>query len=154
MAGPINSDESPTYFPHQPFEKAPMPISSGQSIPAQTAPAASSQAYQRFTPVAPSMQMSFDARPHLSRADFKLDEYARQMAAPRTIPNQPFSPNQSRPFRISWISTERVPFRAARHLRNEWNKGKELKVSRDGTEVEPDVGETLIRDWRTMAGGR
>ncbi|CAG8537103.1 30393_t:CDS:2, partial [Racocetra persica] len=34
-----------------------------------------------------------------------------------------------------------------RHLRNPWNANREVKISRDGTEVEPIVGERLITEF-------
>lgn len=50
-------------------------------------------------------------------------------------------------FKIDWIKTTRVPFTRTRHLRNPWNHGREIKVSRDGTEVEPSVGQRLLDEW-------
>ncbi|TFK97069.1 YT521-B-like domain-containing protein [Pterulicium gracile] len=50
-------------------------------------------------------------------------------------------------FRIEWIKTERLPFHRTKHLRNPWNHDREVKVSRDGTELEPTVGEALLREW-------
>jgi hypothetical protein len=41
------------------------------------------------------------------------------------------------PFSIEWIRVGGLPFTRLRHLRNPWNGDKEVKVSRDGTEVEP-----------------
>ncbi|CED83177.1 Putative signal transduction protein involved in RNA splicing [Phaffia rhodozyma] len=51
------------------------------------------------------------------------------------------------PFKIEWIQTKRLPFQRIRHLRNPWNSDREIKVSRDGTEVEPDVGRLLLQAW-------
>ncbi|KAI0031931.1 YT521-B-like domain-containing protein [Vararia minispora EC-137] len=50
-------------------------------------------------------------------------------------------------FEIEWIKTERLPFYRTRHLRNPWNHGREVKVSRDGTELEPGVGRELLAEW-------
>jgi YT521-B-like domain len=49
-----------------------------------------------------------------------------------------------KPFGVAWISTTRVPFSRARGLRNIWNGNKEVKVARDGTELEPEVGRQLM----------
>ncbi|KAJ5986733.1 Nucleotide-binding alpha-beta plait [Penicillium sp. IBT 35674x] len=49
-----------------------------------------------------------------------------------------------RPFRIQWLSSKRVPFHRARGLRNPWNGNREVKVARDGTELEPTVGRKLV----------
>lgn len=48
-----------------------------------------------------------------------------------------------KPFTVDWISTKRIPFYRARGLRNRWNANKEVKVARDGTEIEPEVGRQL-----------
>ncbi|CAI7657177.1 uncharacterized protein N7487_009674 [Penicillium crustosum] len=50
-----------------------------------------------------------------------------------------------KPFRIQWISTERVPFQRTRGLRNPWNANREIKIARDGTEIEPTIGRKLIQ---------
>lgn len=50
-----------------------------------------------------------------------------------------------KPFRIRWISTERVPFQRTRGLRNPWNANREIKIARDGTEIEPTIGRKLIQ---------
>ncbi|KAF5380657.1 hypothetical protein D9757_007006 [Collybiopsis confluens] len=50
-------------------------------------------------------------------------------------------------FKVEWICTARLPFYRTRHLRNPWNHDREIKVSRDGTELEPTVGENLLKEW-------
>ncbi|KAG1852707.1 YT521-B-like domain-containing protein [Suillus subluteus] len=55
------------------------------------------------------------------------------------------------PFKVEWLCTDRLPFYSTRHLRNSWNQDREIKVSRDGTEVEPGVGQQLLEQWRTLA---
>ncbi|TFK68959.1 hypothetical protein BDN72DRAFT_841151 [Pluteus cervinus] len=57
-------------------------------------------------------------------------------------------------FRIQWITTERLPFNRARHLRNPWNHDREVKVSRDGTELEPGVGKKLLEEWEAIKNER
>jgi hypothetical protein len=52
-----------------------------------------------------------------------------------------------RTFNVNWIRTERLPFFRTRHLQNPWNHGREVKVSRDGTELEPSVGQRLLEEW-------
>ncbi|KAG7445591.1 uncharacterized protein BT62DRAFT_969277 [Guyanagaster necrorhizus] len=51
-------------------------------------------------------------------------------------------------FKVEWIRTDRLPFYRTRHLRNPWNKDREVKISRDGTELEPSVGQQLIDEWQ------
>lgn len=49
-----------------------------------------------------------------------------------------------KPFRVVWQSTERLPFYRTRGLRNPWNANREVKIARDGTELEPGVGRKLL----------
>ncbi|KAL7420727.1 hypothetical protein Q5752_004678 [Cryptotrichosporon argae] len=51
------------------------------------------------------------------------------------------------PFRVQWLKVAPLPFQRTRHLRNPWNGDREVKVSRDGTEVEPGVGAALLAEW-------
>ena len=53
-----------------------------------------------------------------------------------------------KPFRIEWLSTTRLPFYRTRGLRNPWNANREVKIARDGTELEPGVGERLLQMFR------
>ena len=52
-----------------------------------------------------------------------------------------------RPFRVNWIRTERLSFLRTKNLRNPWNHGREVKISRDGTELEPSIGQQLLEEW-------
>ena len=49
-----------------------------------------------------------------------------------------------KPFKIEWLSTDRLPFYRTRGLRNPWNANREVKIARDGTELEPSVGRRLV----------
>ncbi|KAI5921719.1 YT521-B-like domain-containing protein [Camillea tinctor] len=49
-----------------------------------------------------------------------------------------------KPFKLEWISTTRLPFFRTRGLRNPWNSNREVKIARDGTELEPSAGKRLI----------
>ncbi|KAG6002137.1 hypothetical protein E4U21_003434 [Claviceps maximensis] len=49
-----------------------------------------------------------------------------------------------KPFKLEWLSTTRLPFFRTRGLRNPWNSNREVKIARDGTELEPSVGRRLI----------
>ncbi|EKG14713.1 hypothetical protein MPH_08186 [Macrophomina phaseolina MS6] len=55
-----------------------------------------------------------------------------------------------KPFRIEWISTNRLPFYRTRGLRNPWNANREVKIARDGTELEPGVGKRLIQMFHRL----
>ena len=52
--------------------------------------------------------------------------------------------NLSTPFQIEWISTRRLPFRCTRGLKNPWNGYRDVKVARDGTELETNVGIRML----------
>jgi len=54
-------------------------------------------------------------------------------------------------FKIEWLCTDRLPFFRARHIRNPWNHDREVKVSRDGTELEPSVGQKLLQEWSRLS---
>jgi hypothetical protein len=49
-----------------------------------------------------------------------------------------------KPFALDWLSTSRIPFYRTRGLRNPWNSNREVKIARDGTELEPTVGRRLV----------
>lgn len=51
---------------------------------------------------------------------------------------------RGKPFSLEWLSTIRLPFYRTRGLRNPWNSNREVKIARDGTELEPSVGRRLI----------
>ncbi|KAL9126069.1 MAG: hypothetical protein Q9217_004827 [Psora testacea] len=50
-----------------------------------------------------------------------------------------------KPFKIEWLATNRLPFYRTRGLRNPWNANREVKIARDGTELETSVGRRLIQ---------
>ncbi|KAG9236113.1 YT521-B-like domain-containing protein [Amylocarpus encephaloides] len=49
-----------------------------------------------------------------------------------------------KPFNVEWVSTTRLPFYRTRGLRNPWNSNREVKIARDGTELETSVGRRLV----------
>ncbi|KAJ3494181.1 hypothetical protein NLG97_g4247 [Lecanicillium saksenae] len=49
-----------------------------------------------------------------------------------------------KPFNLQWLSVVPLPFYRTRGLRNPWNSNREVKIARDGTELEPSVGRRLI----------
>ncbi|KAG8691891.1 hypothetical protein FRC11_006472 [Ceratobasidium sp. 423] len=71
----------------------------------------------------------------------------REMLAPLSPDGEDKPEGWGKPFKIQWIKTEKLPFHRTRHLRNPWNSDREVKVSRDGTEVEPSVGQRLLDEW-------
>ncbi|KAG0636980.1 hypothetical protein HOY80DRAFT_1010966 [Tuber brumale] len=58
-----------------------------------------------------------------------------------------------KPFRVEWVSTTRVPFYRTRGLRNSWNANREVKIARDGTELEENVGRRLIQLFHRNGNG-
>ena len=57
-----------------------------------------------------------------------------------------------KPFRIEWVCVERLPFYRTRGLRNPWNANREVKIARDGTEIEPSVGRKLTQLFHLHPG--
>jgi hypothetical protein len=57
------------------------------------------------------------------------------------------------PFKIEWVHVKSLSFTKTRHLRNAWNNHQEIKVSRDGTELEPEVGRSLLEEWTNLYAG-
>lgn len=55
-------------------------------------------------------------------------------------------------FKVEWVSTNRLPFYLTRGLRNPWNANREVKIARDGTELEPSVGKRLLQMFHRMSG--
>jgi hypothetical protein len=54
-------------------------------------------------------------------------------------------------FAVEWISTRKLSFSRIRQIRNPWNHDREVKVSRDGTELEPMVGQKLLDEWHKLS---
>ncbi|XP_025000689.1 3'-5' RNA helicase YTHDC2 isoform X2 [Gallus gallus] len=50
-------------------------------------------------------------------------------------------------FKVEWIRKESIPFQFTHHLLNPWNDNKEVQISRDGQELEPQIGEQLLKLW-------
>ena len=56
-----------------------------------------------------------------------------------------------KPFTIEWLATNRLPFYRTRGLRNPWNANREVKIARDGTELETNVGRRLVQMFHTSS---
>ena len=48
-------------------------------------------------------------------------------------------------FNIEWLRRFELPFQETEHLRNPLNEDKPVKISRDGQELPPDIGEALVQ---------
>ncbi|OJJ43001.1 hypothetical protein ASPZODRAFT_40126, partial [Penicilliopsis zonata CBS 506.65] len=86
-----------------------------------------------------------------AKSERSFEETTVAAAASTTTDNAQCPVGQSfgKPFRIEWLSTERVPFYRTRGLRNPWNANREVKIARDGTELEPTVGRKLVQLFHT-----
>lgn len=80
-----------------------------------------------------------------THSDERMD--GMPVSTPSSSP-RPTSPSASRlsthPFKVTWLSIRSVPFQRVKGLRNPWNDNKEVKVARDGTELETSVGRRVI----------
>ncbi|CAJ0836840.1 10812_t:CDS:10 [Entrophospora sp. SA101] len=76
-----------------------------------------------------------------------IDEAALAASSSRPSPESVPSRNWGTTFKVEWIKVQKLPFTRTRHLRNPWNANREVKISRDGTEVEPVVGERLLAEF-------
>lgn len=70
--------------------------------------------------------------------------------AVRIPPRQSSSDSWGKPFRVEWIRTDPLPFQRVKKLRNPWRDNRQVKVSRDGTELEPGVGRQLLEEWNRL----
>ncbi|XP_043284069.1 YTH domain-containing protein 1 isoform X2 [Venturia canescens] len=48
-------------------------------------------------------------------------------------------------FKVDWVCRKELPFTSTLQLYNAWNDGKQVKIGRDGQEIEPKVAEELCR---------
>ncbi|KAH8823594.1 YT521-B-like domain-containing protein [Flagelloscypha sp. PMI_526] len=74
--------------------------------------------------------------------------YTRGSSSSDDTLNQSDGPQSSHYFPISWIQTRSIKFSKARHIKNHWNHNREVKVSRDGTELDPSAGEMMLNIWK------
>jgi len=71
------------------------------------------------------------------------EEHSENIDAPK----EGLAESWGRPFSVDWIRTDHLSFSRTKHLRNPWNHGREVKISRDGTELEPSIGRQLLEQW-------
>ncbi|XP_028394587.1 3'-5' RNA helicase YTHDC2-like [Dendronephthya gigantea] len=57
-------------------------------------------------------------------------------------------------FTITWLKCDNIPFQHVHHLLNPWNDNKKVQISRDGQELEPNVGEALCKAWSTVESNK
>lgn len=81
------------------------------------------------------------------RENERVDSHGQGQAE---LDGSPVAQSWGKPFKIEWISTNRVPFYRTRGLRNPWNANREVKIARDGTELETSVGARLIHMFHRL----
>jgi len=94
--------------------------------------------------------MFWEAEPSVTENEFN-GEIASDQSGPM-IDHTTASQDWGKPFRIEWMSTGRLPFYRTRGLRNPWNANREVKIARDGTELEPSVGQKLVSMFHRPTG--
>lgn len=121
-----------------------------------------------FTSTTPSVatenemhdQLATTAIIHNFRLELRAEEADKEKASresSKTDSAQP-APSAQHPsafghtFNIRWIITQPLPFSKIQHLRNPWRDNRLVKVSRDGTELEPHVGAELLKVWESYCG--
>lgn len=85
--------------------------------------------------------MEGDAKDSLDKPDLDSDELVGA------------TKSWGKPFNVKWISTTKLPFYKTRGLRNSWNSNREVKIARDGTEVEDNVGRKLLQMFSQRTPG-
>lgn len=88
---------------------------------------------------------------HSDPEDEKEKEGKDEAAEAPSAVDEPSGPQTwGKPFKVEWLSTNRLPFYRTRGLRNPWNANREVKIARDGTELEPAVGNRLLQMFHRM----
>lgn len=73
-----------------------------------------------------------------------VDEDDKSQSGKSDVDGDASSKAWGKPFKLEWISTTRLPFYRTRGLRNPWNSNREVKIARDGTELETSIGKRLV----------
>ncbi|WFD28775.1 hypothetical protein MNAN1_003789 [Malassezia nana] len=83
------------------------------------------------------------AEPRLASSETTVDKNDELALQTETLMSESRSLQVGRPFYLDWQITEPLPFSEIQNLRNPWRDNRLIKVSRDGTELEPNVGRQL-----------
>lgn len=73
------------------------------------------------------------------------DQDAEEIQSVKSDEGEAESKAWGKPFKLEWLSTTRLPFYRTRGLRNPWNSNREVKIARDGTELETSIGRRLLQ---------
>src|SRR6266576_110844 len=155
---PVSEDIGDVSIP--PVEEEP-DVMETEALHTQTAPAELGPQHQRLSVEVPKTHSTYEGPPQQfiqSQVAYPASSRApTRQQEPEFVPEEPdneggeIGNSWGESFRVEWVCTERVPFFRIRHLRNPWNHDREVKVSRDGTELEPTVGQRLIEEWHELA---
>ncbi|BEJ04844.1 hypothetical protein CcaverHIS641_0206610 [Cutaneotrichosporon cavernicola] len=96
-----------------------------------------------------SLQIPVGGGPVIRR-ESTMAPIVRKETADPAKPDEGGADGLAAPFKLEWVKVAPLSFFRTRHLRNPWNGDREVKVSRDGTEVEPNVGQLLINEWEKL----
>ncbi|BEJ12196.1 hypothetical protein CspHIS471_0206560 [Cutaneotrichosporon sp. HIS471] len=96
-----------------------------------------------------SLQIPVGGGPVVRRESTMAPIVSKETADP-VKPDEGGADGLAAPFKLEWVKVAPLSFFRTRHLRNPWNGDREVKVSRDGTEVEPNVGQLLINEWEKL----
>ncbi|CAK5270600.1 unnamed protein product [Mycena citricolor] len=53
-------------------------------------------------------------------------------------------------FPLHWMCVDRMRFSRTKHIHNPWNQDREVKISRDGMEIEPEAGQAVLDIWKAQ----
>ncbi|KAJ7902507.1 YT521-B-like domain-containing protein [Mycena olivaceomarginata] len=145
---------APTAVTHTPTHRPPIdPVRTVESAPAL--PASRSSARLAVRPVLKKQSldpMVLRALDHPRAASPGIEK--EEMGAPADTRNRDGGGRQEgegeswgQNFPLHWMCTESLPFTRTKSVRNPWNHDRQVKIARDGTEIEPAVGHALIEQW-------
>lgn len=137
MASPIAGEAVPVGSAHSPQTSA--PSDGPQSIPTPA------------TETAPRGRIIDDSARGTIFWEAELSDEEEAASPSKETDDSNGGQDLGRPFKIEWISTARLPFYRTRGLRNPWNANREIKIARDGTELEPSVGKRLVQMFHRPA---
>ncbi|CAA7269940.1 unnamed protein product [Cyclocybe aegerita] len=154
---PTSTPAEPSFSP-LPVDRASPTLRMAVSREHTFAPALLGEGYKLPAIETPKTRHSLDDRLQVDMAT-RRDESSPESeldasAAPKTLRSveEPEATEDSwgNSFAVEWIRQERLPFPRTMHLRNPWNHEREVRVSRDGTELEPTVGQRLTEEWDAL----
>lgn len=157
LPSPHDSPTSQTFHTQQRFSYHNPQLSQRLVSPAvgpfsQVSPAPLERERHWGSPTSPTSQHTFQHSHTLSagsHGSITLPTSPPRATFTRTTRNgreqgEPRQRNLGARFSLEWLRIVTVPFSRTHGLRNPWNKDREIKVSRDGMELEPGVGQALL----------